>query len=175
MTSTPSPLPTALANSLNLAVEAARAAASAAAHVAASAFVTATDGEGTIHPTTYGESPDAWCMVSAPNLQAHLLRDIPGGIAQVRFTGLPQQAYEAIRAHCLASDECPHDESCDCLGNPWMSWTELEKVAYDPDIMHKSGEERGHAGIAFGRAEVTLYEEPVALVYELIRLTRTQL
>ncbi|MFD3422075.1 hypothetical protein [Streptomyces decoyicus] len=171
MNSTPSPLPTALANSLNAAADAARAAASAAAHVAASAFVAATDGAGTIHSS---ESPDAWCMVNAPNLQAHLLRDTPGGIAQVRLTGLKQQAYEAIRLRCLASDECPHDELCDCLTNPWMTWAKLEKVSYDPDILHKNGDERGNAFLTFGRAEVTLYEEPVALVYELIRLARAQ-
>ncbi|MFJ8676814.1 hypothetical protein [Streptomyces sp. NPDC093589] len=174
MNSTSTPLPAALANSINVAVEAARAAASAAAHVAASAFVAATDGAGTLHPTTYGESPDAWCMVNAPGLQVHLLRDAVGGIAQVHFTSLTRQAYEAIRARCLASDECPHDESCDCLTDPWMPWSQLEKVSYDPDLMHTSGEERGHAGVAFGRAQVTLYEEPVALVYELIRLARTE-
>ncbi|MEW2434251.1 hypothetical protein AB0952_08720 [Streptomyces caniferus] len=174
MTSTPSSLPIALANSLNAAVEAARAAASAAAHVAASAFVAATDGAGTVHPTTHDERPDAWCMVNAPNLQVHLLRDTPGGVAQVRFTGLTQQAYEAIRAHCLASDECAHDEPCDCLNNPWMPWAKLETVSDDADVMHKSGEERGYASVAFGRGDVTLYEEPVALVYELIRLARAQ-
>ncbi|MFB6886722.1 hypothetical protein ACFCY8_38570 [Streptomyces noursei] len=172
MTRTHSPLPDALANSLNAAVQAARAAASASAHVAASAFVAATDGEGTICKTWPDEEPDAWCRVNAPGLQVHLLRDFPGTHAQVRLAGLSQQAYERIRTRCLDSDECGHDEACDCLDEPWATWGELQRNPDDPEIAFLSGEERGFAHFAFGRAEVMLFEEPVALVYELIRLAR---
>ncbi|MFH0246383.1 hypothetical protein ACGRHY_29080 [Streptomyces sp. HK10] len=174
MIDTRSSLPEALATSLHAAVQAARAAASASAHIAASAFVAATDGEGTLHRAWRGEGPDSWCWVNAPGLQAHLLEDAPGTHAQIRFTGLNRQAYESIRARCLDSDTCPHDDACDCLDTPWAAWTELETGCDASEITYRDGEERGFARTSFGRAEVTLYEEPVDLAYELIRLTRTQ-
>ncbi|GGX46379.1 hypothetical protein [Streptomyces noursei] len=174
MTSTRSSLPDTLANSIDAAVQAARAAASAAAHVAASAFVAATDGEGSIRKTWRGEGLDAWCLVNGPGLVVHLLRDLPGTHARIRLAGLPQQAYDRIRVRCLDSDECPHDEACECLDNPWPTWAELQTNPDDSEIACLDGEERGFARFAFGRAEVTLHEEPAALVYELIRLARMQ-
>ncbi|WP_431983822.1 hypothetical protein [Streptomyces qinglanensis] len=167
-------MPEALANSLHTAVEAAHSMAAAAADVAAAAFIAAADGKGTPHRTWHGEGPDAWCAVTAPGFHAHLLRDTPGTRAQIHFTGLSQEAYERIRTRALESDECPHDDMCGCLAHPWPTWSELEKGADVPEIVDRTGEKNtGITGYAFGRAKVTLFEEPVELVYELIRRSRT--
>lgn len=165
-------LPDALANSMRTAVEAARSAASASAHVAASAFIAATDGKGVLHRAWRGEGPDAWCFVTAPGFRAHLLRDTPGTHAQIHFTNLSQQAYESVRAHATKSSECPHDDACECIESPWPTWSDLETAADEPEITDRDGEEIGSARHAFGRAEVTLHEEPAELVYELICLAR---
>ncbi|MFF8786822.1 hypothetical protein [Streptomyces sp. NPDC015125] len=171
MNATNMTIPDALSNSLTTALEAARAAASSAAHVAASALIAATDGAGRLHRTWPGEGPDAWFLVDAPGFSAHLLRDMPG-TAQIHFTGLSQQAYESVRDRVLEADECLHDDVCECLENPWPTWRELEANSEEREVTDRSGEEVGLARVAFGRTTLTLFEEPVDLVYELVRLTR---
>ncbi|MFI8932416.1 hypothetical protein ACIG3E_32730 [Streptomyces sp. NPDC053474] len=171
MITTPYTMPDSLLHALSAAVAAARAAASSAAYAGAAAFVAATDGEGTVRPASH-KALDAWCTVTAPGLRARLLKDAPEAHAELRFTSLTRQAYEALRARCLESDACPCAEACQCLDHPWRPWDDLDRGPAACEISYRNGTERGFARLALGRAEVTLYEEPVTLAYELIRTAR---
>lgn len=172
----PSPaltLPTELARALHTSVQAARSSAAAAAQVGASALIQAADGAGTIHRAWRGEGPDSWCLVTAPGFKAHLLESGHGDRAEVAFIQLTTETYERLRDRVLEDDECPHDLECECMDEPWPSVAKLRSSADDFEIVSRSNEYRGFAGLAFNRVSLTLWDEAIPLVYELVRLSRT--
>ncbi|MFD9040907.1 hypothetical protein [Streptomyces bottropensis] len=171
MSTPPTEIPTHLANALRAGVDAAWAASAAAAQVAATVLIQAADGRGSIQQAWRGEGPDAWCMVAAYGFRAHLLKTGHGDRAQIAFTSLSAEAYERVRDRILALEECPHDLECECVDEPWPSVAALESGA--EEIVTREDDERGFAQLAHGRIALTLWDESVWRLCELIQLART--
>ncbi|MFE4264546.1 hypothetical protein [Streptomyces sp. NPDC056883] len=162
--------------SLTLAVETARAAARTAAHIAGLILIEADGGGGSIHTPRRGEGPaESWCIVFSTHFKAYLLADWHGERAHVELTGITPAAYEQMRTWAEDRDACYHDEDCECLDDPWPTLdflTQSDGEECRIDYRDDREDQRGTARTAFGRINVTLYEELVCVVDTLIRIAR---
>lgn len=172
MNTLPTEIPADLAHALRAGIDAARAASSAAAHVSATVLIRAADGRGSIHQAWRGEGPDAWCQVASPGFRAHLLKTGHGDRAQIAFLSLTTDAYKRVRDRVLGLEECPHDLECECVDAPWPSVDDLRSRPDDMEIVTRDDEERGFARLSSGRIDLTLWDESVRLLFELIQLSR---
>jgi hypothetical protein len=162
-------MPEVTATALRAARDAAHAATLALAQVSAASLVQAADGQGSIYRPTKNEAPDALCRMSAPGDSAYFLADEAGDCVYLTLSGLTLAAWEQSGARLGMSDECRHDEVCECV-TPLPSLAALAASAEPLDIVFRDGSERGTAHQQFGRIDVILYGESVHLAYELVRL-----
>nr|WP_258404942.1 hypothetical protein [Streptomyces sp. FR1] len=174
MSTPPTAIPSELTNALRAGIEAARAASAAAAQVAASLLIHAAGGRGSVHQAWRGEGPDAWCKVAAYGFTAHLLKVGHGDRAQVTFNQLTAEEYERVRIRVLELNECSHDLECECTEEPWPSVDSLRAQAEELEIVTREDDERGFARLSFNRITLTLWDEPVWLLFELIKLARSE-